>query len=345
MKLLILTQKVDTQDSNLGFFCAWIDLFSKHVDTLHVICLERGTYAPQPNTSIHSLGKERGKSRVREFITLVRYMWVLRYEYDAVFVHMNPVYIVLLGVVWRLQGKVIALWYTHKSVDMKLRIALMLSHRVFTASKESFRIRSNKVRVMGHGIDTEYFAPSSTHYEHIPFQILQVGRITPKKNQLLLVILLNDLFPSFHKDTVLTIIGGPVMESDREYAHELDTYIYDHNLGSRVTCVGTRTQKELLFEYQKADLLVNVSDTGSLDKDVLEAASVGLDVLTSNEAFVGILPKECIVHKDGEEIKERLMMKVHTPSSLDLRSIIVKDHTLSHLIKNITKDIESYVRN
>ena len=72
---------------------------------------------------------------------------------------MNPEYIVAAGVLWKILHKRIALWYTHKSVNLKLRIAAALANVVFTASKESFRLPTKKLRVVGHGIDTDFFFP------------------------------------------------------------------------------------------------------------------------------------------------------------------------------------------
>lgn len=56
-------------------------------------------------------------------------------EYDEVFVHMNPEYIVLGGLFWRMHGKRIVLWYVHKSVTMWLRLAEILCNRIGTGNR------------------------------------------------------------------------------------------------------------------------------------------------------------------------------------------------------------------
>ena len=73
---------------------------------------------------------------------------------------MNPEYIVLGGLWWKLWRKKITLWYTHKSVNLKLRIATKLADKIFTASEKSFRLVSKKVNIMGHGINIEQFIPT-----------------------------------------------------------------------------------------------------------------------------------------------------------------------------------------
>ena len=123
MKLLIVTQTVDIKDPVLGFFVRWIEEFAKHVEHIEIICLKEGQYTLPSNVRVHSLGKEKNLPLfVRRILYAVRFkffVWRLRHDYDAVFVHMNPEYVVLGGLFWRLLGKKISLWYTHKSIDTK----------------------------------------------------------------------------------------------------------------------------------------------------------------------------------------------------------------------------------
>ena len=158
MKLLICTQKVDKNDSVLGFFHRWIEEFAKHCEMVTVICLEKGEYSLPNNVKVLSLGKEHGVSRLKYLFCFYTYIWKYRKEYDKVFVHMNPEYVVLGGLFWRLLKKKIALWYMHKSVNLKLRIAERLVHNIFTGTKESFRLKTNKLHITGHGIDTAAFS-------------------------------------------------------------------------------------------------------------------------------------------------------------------------------------------
>jgi len=103
MKLLICTQVVDKNDPVLGFFVRWIEEFQKHCE-VEVI-------------SLKDLG--RGGRLLRTWRLLRR---ASTGRYDAVFVHMNPEYLVAAGWLWKLRGKKTGLWYTHKSVDLKLRV-------------------------------------------------------------------------------------------------------------------------------------------------------------------------------------------------------------------------------
>ena len=283
MKLLIVTQVVDTNDSNLGFFHRWIEEFAKHCEHVTVICLKEGAHQLPGNVSVYSLGKsaqgrpasgwERLLLRMHYTLRFYRYIWTLRREYDSVFVHMNPEYVLLGGLFWRAQGKKIALWYVHKSVTWTLRVALRLVDVIFTASKESFRLPSPKVRIMGHGIDTEFFSPAASVARGNHF--LSVGRLMQSKQHNLAIR------EAYDASVPLRIAGeGPERERLAALAREL---------GADVTFLGGLTQEKLRDEYRAAAKLIHRSETGSLDKVVLEAAACGCSI-DSTDPAIRVLP-------------------------------------------------------
>ena len=282
-RLLIVTQTVDRNDPDLGFFHRWIEEFAKHCESVVVICLKEGEHKLPPNVSVYSLGKsaqgrpasgwERLWLRIRFAIQFLRYVWQLRREYNTVFVHMNPEYVLLGGFFWRILGKTIALWYVHRSVTWTLRAAVPFAHHIFTASKESFRVSSPKVHVVGHGIDTEFF----TADPHMPRggHWLSAGRLMKVKR--------HDLVIRAAKaaGVPLRIAGeGPERERLAALAREL---------GADVTLLGGLTQEKLREEYRAAAKLVHRSETGSLDKVVLEAAACGCSI-DSTDPAIRVLP-------------------------------------------------------
>lgn len=272
MRLLIITQVVDTGDSYLGFFARWIEEFAKHAERVEVICLKEGKHSLPGNVRVHSLGKEHGASHITYVFNFYRYIWSLRHDYDAVFVHMNPEYVVLGGIVWKALHKRIALWYMHKTVNLMLRLAEHGADIVFTGSKESFRLPSRKVRVMGHGIDTEFFMPDPRVQRGDWY--LSVGRLMPSKDHKRAMVEARD------DGRRLRIAGeGPQREELESYAR---------SLGAQVEFLGGLSQAALRDEYRKAMLLIHTSKTGSLDKVVLEALACGLPVHTHDPALKAI---------------------------------------------------------
>lgn len=266
MKLLIITQAVDAEDPTLGFFVRWIEEFAKHCERIEVICLKEGKHVLPSNVQIIVLGKA---SRLTRTLRFWRVCILRRLEYDAVFVHMNPEYIVAAGLLWRFMGKRIALWYTHKSVNLKLRIAVLFAHIIFTASAESFRLRTKKLRVIGHGIDADFFSPDANIARGN--WILSVGRLMSSKRHDLAIRI------AAREGKELSIAGeGPEIQHLEALAHEL---------GARVRFLGALTQSQLRDEYRKASYLIHTSETGSLDKVVLEALACGLPIRTNDPAL------------------------------------------------------------
>lgn len=335
MKLLIITQKVDERDDVLGFFVRWIEEFSKHAEKITVICLQKGTYHLPENVSLLSLGKEEGKGRMTYLARFFAAIWKERREYDTVFVHMNPIYIVLGGIFWKLWHKKIALWYTHKCVDLKLRIAEKFTDIIFTASKESFRLKSGKVRVVGHGIDTERFRPVEK-WPHEIVRIISVSRIAPVKN-IHIMLEVADFLKKAGVSFEMKIAGAPITDADRAYFVRLKKEVQEKNVEDRVSFVGAIPYTDIPAFYQQSDVFLNLSETGSLDKAVLEAMASGVSVLTSNEAFFEILPPQYILRNpDPSRLAEKIKFSANNKTKNNsLREIVIKNHALEILMQRV----------
>ena len=228
--LLIITQKVDERDQLLGFFIEWLRKFSEKFEKITVLCLERGEFNLPGNVKVISLGKDEGASKIKQLATFYFLLFALRKDYDSVFVHMNPIWVVLGGISLRLMNKKIFFWYTHKAVTPKLRLAEKLSDTIFTASKESFRLPSKKVIVTGHGIDTGLFKPNFQFpISNFQFKILSVGRIALVKNYEVLIDAAR-LLKSKGVDFSVTIAGEAALESDKEYEKKIKLQVTSYKI-------------------------------------------------------------------------------------------------------------------
>lgn len=346
MRILIVTQKVDRNDSVLGFFHRWIEEFAIHCESVVVICLEKGGHNLPSHVQVLSLGKEKKTSTFIYIYRFYSYIWKHRKEYDAVFVHMNPEYAILGSLIWRCLGKKTTLWYTHKHVDAKLKIAEKFVHTIFTASERSFRLPSSKVHVMGHGIDTDVFHPDISLSPRDK-SILSVARISSTKRQLDLVQVFYNIYQK-NPTYILQIIGSPITAEDHIYLKEIRTYIETHNLHCAVQLLGGKKNSELPRYYQNASVVVNLSTTGSVDKEILEAISCGTLVCTTNEAFETIFPPEMFCSSQDIQIIARCVERLLHLSQEEtehmkkqLRKKVVSDHDLSRLVRNILSYIES----
>lgn len=316
MRLLIITQSVDYSHPILGFFHRWLQEFSRHVDDIHVICLQEGPHDLPKNVHVYSLRKEYGASKLSRGIRFYRLIWSCRY--DAVLVHMNPEYVMLGGLLWRLWGMRIGLWYVHKAVNFRLRLAHFFVHRVFTASPESFRLASTKVCILGHGIDTEFFTPDTNVMRGS--HVLSVGRLTKSKRHDLAIDAARTAGVELH------IIGdGP----ERDH---LETYA--RSCGVRAHFCGGLDQEGVREEYRRAAFLVHTSETGSMDKVVLEALACDLAVVTTSVVYKQF-PVQ-VVPPDAGAIARAIV----TPQETHERAAYIQKHfALSELIPRIISEL------
>jgi len=333
MRLLLVTQVVDQHDPILGFFHAWVIEFAKQVEQIEIICLREGTHSLPENVRVHTLGKkEKGRGvfvRVAYIIRFFSVLWKLRNSYDAVFVHMNPEYVVLAGWWWHLTGKRIGLWYTHKHVGIWLRVAEWFSHYVFTASKESFRLASKKVQVMGHGIDVDAI-PERTTSEEGTTRFITIGRIAPVKNLLLQIEALALLPSTFRWSYVC--VGGPATIEDKEYAELVRARAQELSLGARVMFTGPLPHTEALQALSNADVFIHTSDTGSLDKVLLEALAAGLRIVTTSD----LLPEAPnILRAETSPVSIGEMVMKSEENTEDSRTYVALNHGLKNLIVRV----------
>lgn len=334
MRILITTQTVDKNDPALGFFHEWIAEFSRAFDSVTVVCLKEGVHELPANVRVLSLGKEKGSSRLGYVARFYHHVIARLDDYDGVFVHMNPEYVALGGLLWRMLGKKVVLWYLHKSVDLKLRVAERLAHAIATGSAESFRLESDKVHVLGHGIDTELFSPGAERPAGGPLSVVTVGRISPSKDYETLIEAI-----ALSRDAILSIVGAPATEADREYETRLRRFVSEHGLSGRVRFEGSTSHGEVPDVLRAADVFVNMSKTGSLDKAVLEAMACGLPAVSSNEAFANMLRPFGLTFSEGNAsalatVLDRLSADRQGLRSLGarLRDIVVTHHGLPRLV-------------
>ena len=336
--LLIITQKVDKNDQLLGFFIDWVARLAQKFEKVTVLCLEKGKFNLPENVKVVSLGKDRGSSKLKQFFTFYILLFNLRKDYNAVFVHMNPIWVVLGGFCWRMAKKKIFFWYTSGGVTVKLRLAEKFADTIFTASPESFRLPSKKVIVTGHGIDVELFRPTNDQRPTTNDQrlkILSVGRIAPVKNYEVLIgaaKILKDKGLSF----LVTMIGEAPLERDKNYEENLKLKVKSLKLEDNFNFLGKINHQDLVSYYQSHHLFVHLSKTGSLDKTLLEAMACGMNVLSSNDAARSFLPPELVFKKNNVvELAEKIENVHKHKTNGKLREYVLERHNLDRLIDKI----------
>jgi glycosyltransferase involved in cell wall biosynthesis len=354
MRLLLFNLATDAEDSILGFTTRWIQVLAEKIAAIDVITMRAGKIELPKNVQVYSVGKEKGYSEFRRALEFYRILGtLLRHEhYDCCFAHMMPLFAVMAAPLFKLRRIPTVLWYTHKSVTMTLRLATRLVDRIVTASPESFRIPSPKVRVIGHGIDTEEFIPAKNRLtDQWTFKILTVSRLSPiKRIDLILEAVALLLHRQPELPIVFTIVGAALSETDRRYVAQLQRQIQETHLQEVVRFVGAIPFQEVVPYYQDADCFINLSETGAVDKAVLEAMSCGVVVLV-NPIFANLLGAElaqtCIVPWNAEQLCVHLQRVATMPQAArdvlgkQLRAIVIHDHHLGGLCQKLLTEFRA----
>jgi len=354
LRLLLFNLAMDAEDPILGFSTFWIQALAEKVDWIDVITMRGGKIEVPGNVRVYSVGQEKGYNKLRRAVEFYRILGRLLAsgEYHACFAHMMPLFAVMAAPLLGPSKIPIILWYAHKSVTPMLRLATLLVDRVVTASQESFRIPSSKVKIIGHGIDTQKFAPQENdNQSHQPFIILTLGRLSPiKRVELVIegVALLQQTQPKL--PVCLQIVGGPLVDKDKAYVAELKGLVERYRLENIVVFAGSKSPPEAVSFYKQASCFVNLSATGSLDKTVLEAMSCEVPVVT-NPVFTEVLGEELaktwVIEADASLLSHRLSILASMSSSekerlgKQLRNIVMRDHSLDGLCKKLIDEFSS----
>ena len=175
--------------------------------------------------------------------------------------------------------------YNKERVDCEKIV--MTSTNLVTASSvfetmliaDTYKIDENKIKKITPGVDREIFIPdSSVEKENI---ILSIGRIQEQKGQLQTIEFLNN-FKKIQNDFKCYFVGGPSGKHGNEYLHELKQTIKDLNLDKHVEFLGDLPQTEIIELFKKAKLLIHTSKFETFGLVAIEANTMGVPVLTTN---------------------------------------------------------------
>ncbi len=370
--LLLFNLATDADDPLLGFTTLWINRLAEHYERIDVITMRAGRLTVAANVRVYSVGKEKGYGNVRRTFEFYRILARLRRErpYGACFAHMMPLFAVMGAPL--LMGIPIVVWYTHRQRHRTLEWAERVSSRVVTAASDSFPIPSDKVRVLGHGIDTEFFSPP--HLRPLPDfsegkkaapdsapaptreltdgegksgappcasmkrSIVQVARLMPIKQQAALIRALVDL-----PEARAIFVGDVPPETDVGYRAELEALARDLGVADRVTFAGNQPSAAVRDFYRQASAAVNLSPAGLFDKAALESMAMEVPTLVISPAFCPSLGKyaDWLLIDPPESLTARLSRILALSQAerqamgAELRANVVAQHSLDQLIARL----------
>src|SRR3989344_4154411 len=349
MKILIITQKYDIHDSNLGAFIDWWNRFAEKFQKVYILALEKRSEPTAPNMEAISMGKERGVGFLGKAHGFYSGLFKVIGKTDAILVHMIPKYVIMAAPVAFFYGKPIYMWYTGVALHWQLRLAVIFCKKIFTAHEAAMRINTPKRIITGHGIDINKFPISNFQFPNNKNEItiLSAGRITPSKGHDLIIRVVADLI-KFGYNLKLKIIGDVIQDYHKDYLTSLKKLAEDLHISGEVEFSGSISYEKMPVYFQNADILINAVTFGGLDKVILEAMASGVIPLTSNNAFLTVFPKPIahdMVFNEGNldnlkvKLKNIIDKKLYQNENLrgELINIIVKNHNLNDLIDRIVK--------
>jgi len=272
-----------------------------------------------------------GQPKIRRILKLWRFSIKDRKRYDAVLVHMTPQLLVLGWPVWWLMGKRVYLWYMHRSVTLWLKTALLMCRKAFTGSDLSLRVDSPKKTVVGHGIDTEQFKPiEGLKREPV---VLWVSRIHPRKH-LEESLEFMASFKQTHPEVNWTVRVIGTAEGEERYLESCKQKAIELGIADRVKFEGPMRHDDLPRVFASAAVMLSNSQTGSLDKVVLEALASGTPVIAENETYKDLAGVMGMT--DTIKVQSSLAEILQNPMTNQVaRNCIVSGHGLKNLIGNL----------
>jgi glycosyltransferase involved in cell wall biosynthesis len=363
MRVLMLVQQMDERDWLRAFIVGWVRALAARVDQVDVLTLEMGEYHVPDNVSVYSMGKERGKNRLRELSAFHRHMLRLAPKANVIFSHMTPRYVLLAAPYAALFRKPQVLWYTHRQPSAQLRLALAFCWRIGTASPESFPLKSSKVRALGHGIETDFYAPATPAPRYNPSPPRSFSHSQPlpqgERGERVPIIHVARLMPIKHQDTLIRALAdvpeaqavfiGDVPEGQEAYLPYVDglkSLAAKLGVTERVKFTGGLLSSQVRDWYRRAAVAVNLSPDGLFDKTALESMSAGIPTVVSSAAFDHLLGDDVSLLRldspdDAAGLAERLkalmalLPEERARMGQELRARVVETHSLEQLMPRL----------
>ena len=212
---------------------------------------------------------------------------------------------------------------------------------VVTATPGSMPIDDPSVVAIGHGVDTDRFAPPGAPTDAPgPRDLVAVGRIAPVKRIDAAIRAVAAHRDRFGTAPTLDLIG-PVDSGNRSHLDALEALIDELGLREAVRVVGTVPYEEMPDRLATYGACIQLGET-ALDKAILEAMAVGLPIVTSNGRTLEALPPELAARvgvppddaaAQADRIHELLTLPAPERQALgaDLRDVVVRGHALATL--------------
>jgi len=342
MNLILFNFESDKNSQALAFALDWVNEIAKNIDKLYVISLRCGDYKVNSNIEIYCIN-QASKNKLQTTLSIWNVLKNIHKKdknISGYFVHMAHYFVPIIYPFAKNYNQKLVLWYAHKSVPISLKIANFFIDRALASTSIGYQIDTKKLKLIGQGINTNKFIFKNDFKDKIK-NIITVGRISKIKNIHLIV---KDFLSLKRDDLYLYIVGDSLTHDDEFYLKDIKRLIPKQK-EKNIIFTGSIPFDELPKLYSSMDLAINVSDTGSLDKTIIEAMAMGIAIVTSNdsakELFNHLDDKGVYLLDDKSDLKSMLETLLDSENKFNrnsLRDEIVQNHSLDNLAKKIVSE-------
>jgi glycosyltransferase involved in cell wall biosynthesis len=339
MTLLLFNYSMDKKYAPHAFTIDWVNEFSLHCDRVIVLTLRVGEIEVNKNVVVYDIGHNVNSNKlllIIKFYSTLLFI-LLKYKINGVFSHMNQLFSALGGLPIRIMNKDLVTWYAHPSVTISLRIANMFSNKIVTSIYGAYPIKTNKLHIIGQGIDIDKFKQIKCAKEKV---ILYVGRVSRSKKIETLV----NAFKLIEKEKpeYKVYIYGDVIERDgSDYFKELISLVQDNNLTEKVLFFPAVNRDSLPKYYSSAEIFINLTPIGFGDKVAFEAMACQTPTLVANTGMIETLGKfknQCLFEFSNDlDLAEKILYILNLPDlekvemGKYLRNKIVEIHNIKNI--------------
>lgn len=351
MKLLLFNLAMDLDDAVLGFTTRWVEEISRQVETVNVITMRKGRVQVPDTVNVYSVGQEKGYGRSRRCAEFYRHLYTVIYKekIDACFSHMIPLFTAMSAPILRPLRIPLVTWYAHPSLTKTLKLAHFASSRIVTSLPGTYPYKMDKVKVIGQGIDTDYFRPNDIAPD-VPAMVLCVGRVSPVKDHPTLLRAIAHLHGNPNAgDFRVVVLGKPIGQGSEEYFQDLQALSRTLGISEIVDFQPGVSITELASWYRRCTVHVNLTPAGFGDKVALESMSSGRPCLVANSDFretLGIY-KDRLLFQPSNYVQLAVKLgwilaaSQHERDEIGhyLRQRTVQLHSVQKLVSTLTKEL------
>jgi glycosyltransferase involved in cell wall biosynthesis len=339
-KVFFFTPKIDLSDPIFGHSLDWIRAISGKVNSLEVIAVHLENAPRNFGNNVHfsELGGGSFSKRIKGFFKLIHFGFVASFgerNQTVVIYHMLKEPGVIIGALLKLAKVHQILWYSHSANSIALKLTNCLVDQVFTPTINSYPIQSKKLRIIGHGIDSEKFNVLNAPKENQRDGIISVGRISRiKKLESLIFAMAN-----INEDVNFI---GPIF--DEEYSKSLLNMSHEFQVNLKLS--GPKSYEQIQSIFLNSEMCYTGSPK-TLDKSAVQAAMCGCFVVSNEISVLDAVGMTQIWQNLGFKcppelnVQIRELLKISQSERVQLRNVLAEISTKRHGLERLTEELLS----